>query len=65
MSKELTTWLAAKLDKFDLRVRAGKRAEGHDLYYCSGWSDGYMAAQKDARKAHATDVVYGPEDDTL
>lgn len=59
----LTTWLAAKLDTFDLRVKAGKRKEGYDTYYCAGWADGYKAAQSDARAAHATDLVYGPDEE--
>jgi hypothetical protein len=48
----LTQWLKQRLDVFDLRVRASKcKAYRHDIYYCSGWADGYKAAQCDARKA--------------
>lgn len=48
----LPAWLKQHLDKFDLRVRGGRIKErGHDLYYCLGWADGYVAAQRDARKA--------------
>jgi hypothetical protein len=54
MSEELAIWLVTKLDIFNLRVRAGKTKKGrehNDLYYSSGWADGYKAAQADARKA--------------
>lgn len=47
----IAQWLKQRLDVFDLRVRAGRHANGRDIYYCAGWADGYKAAQKDARKA--------------
>jgi hypothetical protein len=50
----ITQWLKQRLDIFELRVRGGKTKKGrenNDLYYCSGWADGYKAAQRDARAA--------------
>lgn len=54
---QLGNWLGTQLDVFELKVRAGKRKEGHDSYYCAGWADGYKAAQKDARKADRTELA--------
>ena len=48
---ELRSWLAKKLDVFELRIRAAGLKRCHDMYYCAGWADGYKAAQRDARRA--------------
>lgn len=51
----MNEWLKRKLDIFELRVRASKsdlaHSVGHDTYWCAGWAQGYMAAQRDARRS--------------
>lgn len=57
---ELGKWLTAEWDRFELRVRGGRTKKGrenNDLYYSSGWADGYMFAQKEARKAARIDAA--------
>lgn len=51
----MNEWLKRKLDIFELRARAGKSRlvdnVRHDTYWCAGWAQGYIAAQRDARRA--------------
>jgi hypothetical protein len=61
---KLNHWLRQKLDIFELRVRAENTSEAaaanRDLYWCSGWAQGYKAAQRDARRASRADGVDVP-----
>lgn len=56
----LNEWLKAKLDSFELRIRSMRTKQGkanNDCYYNSGWAHGYIAAQRDARKAARIDAA--------